>query len=94
MRCVLLVIAQPVVMIMQTTIIIQPIQRVTEVLMIETVLEYSSQTPGAQNTSALSPTFYPSGTGVFLGTGTAGTALSGMPAPTNGSTPWTFKRLF
>jgi hypothetical protein len=99
--------AQPVVMIMQTTIVVQPIQRVTEVQIVqietETVVEEypSSPTPERNATTALSRTFcplgtgYPSGTGVFLGTGTAaGTALSGMlpAAPTNGSTPWTFKR--
>jgi hypothetical protein len=90
--------AQPVVMIMQTTIVVQPIQRVTEVQIVqietETVVEYPSPTP-ERNATALSRTFfYPSGTGVFLGTGTAaGTAPSSMPAPTNGSTPWTFKRL-
>ena len=85
-------------MIMQTTIIVQPIQRVTEVQIVEieteTVVENPSPTPERNATTALSPTFYPYGTGVFLGTGTAaGTVLSGMPAPTNGSTPWTFKRL-
>jgi hypothetical protein len=99
---VFLVTAQPVVMIMQTTIVVQPVQRVTEVQIVqietETVVEeYPSPTP-ERNATVLSPTFfYPSGTGtgtgIFLGTGTAGgTALSGMPAPTNGSTPWTFKR--
>jgi hypothetical protein len=89
--------AQPVVMIMQTTIIVQPIQRVTQVQIveIETVLEYPSPTPERNATASSSPSFYhPSGTGVFLGTGTAaGTALSGMPVRTNGSTDWTFERL-
>jgi hypothetical protein len=91
--------AQPVVMIMQTTIIVQPIQRVTQVQIveIETVLEYPSSPTSApeRNTTASSPSyFHPSGTGVFWGTGTAaGTALSGMPIHTNGYTPWTFKRL-
>jgi hypothetical protein len=88
--------AQPVVMIMQTTIVVQPIQRVTQVQIveIETVLEYPSPTSD-RNATASSPALYhPSGTGVFWGTGTAaGTAISGMPAHTNGSTPWTFKRL-
>jgi len=88
------VIAQPVVMIMQTTIFVQPVQRVTEVQMVDIVFESPSTTSGRNNATASSPTSYPSGTGVFLGTGTAGTAISGMPAPTNGSTPWTFKRLF
>lgn len=85
-------------MIMQTTIIVQPVQRVTEVQIVEieteTVLENPSPTP-ERNATASSPSFYPSGTGFVLGTGTAaGTALSGMPAPTNGSTLWTFKRRF
>jgi len=86
-------------MIMQTTFIVQPVQRITEVQVVEVVFEYPSTTSARNNNAtALAPTFHPSGTGVsFLGTGTAGTAgtaLSGMPAPTNGSTPWTFKRLF
>ena len=84
-------------MIMQTTIIVQPIQRVTEVQIveIETVLEYPSSPTPERNATASSPSFYhSSGTGVFWGTGTAaGTALSGMPVHTNGSTAWTFKRL-
>ena len=93
--------AQPVVMIMQTTIIVQPIQRVTQVqiveIEIETVLEYLSSPTSVpeRNATTSSPSyFHPSGTGVFWGTGTtAGTALSGMPVHTNGSTAWTFKRL-
>jgi hypothetical protein len=97
-----LVTAQPVVMIMQTTIIVQPVQRVTEVQIVEieteTVTENPSPTPAQHNaTTAGSPVLYhSSGSGVFLlGTGTAaGTAISGMSAhQTNGSTPWTFKAL-
>jgi hypothetical protein len=63
--------------------------------MVEIVFEDPSTTSGHNNMIAPSPTFYPSGTSVFLGTGTAGTAYSGMPAPTNPkTTPWIFKRLF
>jgi hypothetical protein len=83
-------------MIMQTTIIVQPIQRVTEVQIIATVVETATASP-RNNTTRLSASFHPSGTGVFLGTGTAprvtgshGTAFSDMPpAPYNDSEPWT-----
>jgi hypothetical protein len=83
-------------MIMQTTIIVQPIQRVTEVQIVETVVETATMSPRS-NVTRPSASFHPSGTGVFLGTGTApwgtgshGTAVSGMlPAPYNDSEPWT-----
>jgi len=98
MISVCLVIAEPVVMIMQTTIIVQPIQRVTEVQIIETVVE--TATASSRNATTPSASFHLSGTGAFLGTDTApwatgshGTAISGMPpAPYNDSEPWT-KRL-
>ena len=87
-------------MIMQTTIIVQPIQRITEVQIVETVRETATLRHNATRHSA---SFHPSGTGVFLGTGTApmgtgsfGTAVSGMPpAPYNDTEPepWT-KRFF
>lgn len=87
-------------MIMQTTIIVQPIQRITEIQIIETVRE--TATP-QHNATPPSASFHPTGTGVFLGTGTApmgtgsfGTAVSGMPsAPYNDTEtePWT-KRFF
>lgn len=95
-----LVLAQPVVMIMQTTIIIQPIQRVTEVQIIETVRATASSSRGRKS-SKPSASFHASGTGIFLGTGTAPmgtgsyeTAVSGKPAPSNHTEPesWT-KRL-
>jgi hypothetical protein len=84
-------------MIMQTTIIIQPIQRVTEIQIVETVIE--TVPPNATRPSA---SFHSSGTGVFLGIGTAltgtgtgrgsyGTAVSVMPAPYNDTEPWTKK---
>ena len=100
-RCLLfcLVIAEPVVMIMQTTIIVQPIQRVTEIQIIHTVVEIPTAS-SRNNTTKPSASFHPSGTGFFLGTGTApwatdshGTAISGMPpAPYNDSEPWTKRR--
>lgn len=81
------------VMIMQTTIIVQPIQRVTEVQIVETVHKTVSSRRNATKHSA---SFHPSGTGVFFGTGTAllgtgsyGTAVSGMSAPYNDTEPWT-----
>lgn len=91
-----LVIAEPVVMIMQTTIIVQPIQRVTEVQIIHTVVETATAS-SRRNATRYSASFHPSGTGVFLGTGTAAwgtgshvTAVSGMPpASYNNSEPWT-----
>jgi hypothetical protein len=94
--CFALVIAEPVVMIMQTTIIVQPIQRVTEVQIIHTVVETATAS-SRRNATRHSASFHPSGTGVFLGTGTAawgtgfhGTAVSGMPpSPYNDSEPWT-----
>lgn len=87
-------IAQPIVMLMQTTIIVQPVQRVTEVQIVENVIEYATPAFRSNATAPLSASFYPSGTGVFLGTGTAASSgFSGMPIPTNGSAPWTFKRL-
>jgi hypothetical protein len=93
--CFALVIAEPVVMIMQTTIIVQPIQRVTEVQIIHTVVETATAS-SRRNAIRHSASFHPSGTGFFLGTGTApwgtgshGTAVSVMPpAPYNDSEPW------
>jgi hypothetical protein len=80
-------------MLMQTTIIVQPIQRVTEVQIVQTVVETASSSRHRNATKHPSASFHPSGTGVFLGTGTAllgtgglhgtGTAVSGMPAPYN-----------
>jgi hypothetical protein len=98
-----LVLAQPITMLMQTTIIVQPIQRVTEVQIIEIVLETASASRYRNATKHRSASFHPSGTGVYLGTGTAllgtgshgtGTAVSGMPAPYNDTAePWTKRRV-
>jgi hypothetical protein len=96
------VLAQPIIMLMQTTIIVQPIQRVTEVQIVETVLETASASRGRNATRHSSTSFHPSGTGVFLGTGTAllgtgsygtGTVVSGMPAPYNDTEPRTERRI-
>jgi len=86
-------------MIMQTTIIVQPIQRITEVQIIHTVVE-SASASSRQNATRPSASYHPSGTGFFLGTGTApwatgshGTAVSGLlPAPYNDTEPWTKRR--
>jgi hypothetical protein len=91
-------------MLMQTTIIVQPIQRVTEVQIVQMVVETASSSRHRNATKHRSASFHPSGTGVFLGTGTAllgtgglhgtGTAVSGMPAPYNDTAePWTKRRV-
>ncbi|KAM0722162.1 hypothetical protein Q7P37_001603 [Cladosporium fusiforme] len=95
------VIAQPVVMIIQSTIVVQPVQRVTEVQIIETVLEYPSSTMAMNATAATASLFLP-GSGIPYGTGTApfrtnatfsGTGISGMPnSSTNGTRGFLFGR--
>lgn len=89
-------------MIMQTTVIIQPVQRVTEVQIIETVLEYASSSTMPANATAATASFFMTGSGVPYGTGIApfrtnnilsGTVASGTPsASANNTGEFSFRR--
>lgn len=78
-------------LVVQTTVVLQPVQRVTEVRVVETVLEFASSASSSSSPAAAS--FHPTGTGALYATGTGshGPALP-IVKPRNGTVEWFLRK--